>query len=125
MCIHFNVLVWLRVRVGQGGHGQPSCVWVCICICEKETSNGFYSQIFHWVAEPEHCQGSQPVHPWYVDSVALIHKSKGDRRRTCVCVRKRDRESFREFTVQFAGDTASCTSNKALTFITNQQNKAS
>lgn len=42
----------------------------------------------HYVAELENFQGSRPVAPWYVDTVALIHKERAED--LCVCVSERD-----------------------------------
>lgn len=42
----------------------------------------------HYAPEHDDCQGSQPVPPWYVDTVTLIHKSKRDSGRTKVCEKK-------------------------------------
>lgn len=80
-------------------------MYLCACVLKKEGEtactrrvtaaihNCMASFFCYEVAQLDDCQGSHPVPPWYVDTVALMHKERKVGGLKCVSVReKRERE---------------------------------
>lgn len=82
-----------------GSWATELCVGLCVCVKDRKCTRQVTAAIhnckacfFCDVAELEDCQGTQPMPPWYVDTVVLIHTK-------CVCVCAGDRGRVRKFSV--------------------------
>lgn len=87
---------------------------------------------FCYVAVLDDYQGSHPVPPWYVDTVAFIHKEREGGGLKCECVRDKLKEIWGgmggggkgQFTVQPEKDNSSNPSKTAKHSISKQQHRA-